>query len=303
MPIPAVAIPGLINAGTQVANAFAQGLSNRAQRKWNEKMYSRQRADALADWQMQNEYNSPLQQMQRLKDAGLNPNLVYGNGAQTPSAQVRQSDMKSWSPQAVQFNSNSVLNSIYDVQVKQAQIDNMKTQRTVMEREARLKEIEAVNKIISGKRSQFDLDLKTELRSTSIDLVKANLRKLNQDIDQSEGRYNWDITLNMDKHDMNAISMDLMRFKRDKENPVALAKLLESINNLRQQRAESNSRILKNSAEINKIQQDTGRIAQAIENAKKDGRLKELIIKIRELGLSDSDPALLKMLGTFLQNL
>jgi len=32
-------------------------------------------------WKMQNEYNSPLQQMSRLKEAGLNPNMIYGTGS------------------------------------------------------------------------------------------------------------------------------------------------------------------------------------------------------------------------------
>lgn len=31
-------------------------------------------------WEMQNKYNTPKQQMQRLKDAGLNPALIYGSG-------------------------------------------------------------------------------------------------------------------------------------------------------------------------------------------------------------------------------
>lgn len=35
----------------------------------------------LEMWHRNNEYNSPQAQMQRLKNAGLNPNLVYGNGA------------------------------------------------------------------------------------------------------------------------------------------------------------------------------------------------------------------------------
>lgn len=30
-------------------------------------------------WEMQNQYNSPSAQMQRYKDAGLNPNLIYGS--------------------------------------------------------------------------------------------------------------------------------------------------------------------------------------------------------------------------------
>lgn len=32
-------------------------------------------------WKKQAEYNSPVKQMERLKLAGLNPNLVYGNGS------------------------------------------------------------------------------------------------------------------------------------------------------------------------------------------------------------------------------
>lgn len=34
----------------------------------------------------QNEYNKPINQMKRLEEAGLNPNLVYGSGADTLSA-------------------------------------------------------------------------------------------------------------------------------------------------------------------------------------------------------------------------
>ena len=32
-------------------------------------------------WKMQNQYNTPKQQMQRLQDAGLNPALIYGSGS------------------------------------------------------------------------------------------------------------------------------------------------------------------------------------------------------------------------------
>lgn len=44
--------------------------------------YANQMFDRQVDfWNMQNEYNSPAQQMSRLEAAGLNPNLVYGNGS------------------------------------------------------------------------------------------------------------------------------------------------------------------------------------------------------------------------------
>lgn len=38
-------------------------------------------AKAMQSWQLANDYNHPIQQMQRLKAAGLNPNLVYGSGS------------------------------------------------------------------------------------------------------------------------------------------------------------------------------------------------------------------------------
>lgn len=42
----------------------------------------------INNWLMdkQNEYNKPINQMKRLSEAGLNPNLVYGGGASTLSA-------------------------------------------------------------------------------------------------------------------------------------------------------------------------------------------------------------------------
>lgn len=43
--------------------------------------YAKQRADALTDVATANKYNSPIQQMQRMKEAGLNPNMMYGGGS------------------------------------------------------------------------------------------------------------------------------------------------------------------------------------------------------------------------------
>lgn len=40
-------------------------------------------AMAMQSWNMMNDYNHPIQQMERLKAAGLNPLLVYGSGSVT----------------------------------------------------------------------------------------------------------------------------------------------------------------------------------------------------------------------------
>ena len=39
---------------------------------------------------LQNQYNTPLAQMQRYKDAGLNPNLIYGQGTPGNQSQIAQ---------------------------------------------------------------------------------------------------------------------------------------------------------------------------------------------------------------------
>lgn len=49
------------------------------QHKYNKEMAAIQNQYNIDMWEMQNEYNSPTAQMSRLRDAGLNPNLAYGN--------------------------------------------------------------------------------------------------------------------------------------------------------------------------------------------------------------------------------
>ena len=54
---------------------------------------NRNRRWALQDRDYENAYNHPKQQMQRLREAGLNPNLVYGLGAaQNQSATPSQTE-------------------------------------------------------------------------------------------------------------------------------------------------------------------------------------------------------------------
>lgn len=58
-----------------------EAAQNKLQRQWSEKMYEKQRDDARYDAARERAYNSPLAQRQRLQAAGLNPDLMYGNGA------------------------------------------------------------------------------------------------------------------------------------------------------------------------------------------------------------------------------
>lgn len=81
-------------------------------------------------WKMQQEYNTPANQMKRYREAGLNPNLIYGNGTASAGNATSAPEM-----QAHQSGFNKMLNLIQMVKgmlevkgEKQAQdLDKVKT--------------------------------------------------------------------------------------------------------------------------------------------------------------------------------
>lgn len=107
-----------------IGNIIGAGKQNRAQKKaqmrefeYNTKM-----------WNMANEYNSPEQQMARLKDAGLNPNLVYGNGSVVGNTSTQTPKYQAPNLQRLpleQLNPLSILSQFQDLKIKSAQADNV----------------------------------------------------------------------------------------------------------------------------------------------------------------------------------
>lgn len=137
----------LIAAGASIAsqaiNAGTQSATNQSQLSYSREMYDKQRADALADWNMQNLYNSPKEQMTRFKEAGLNPNLIYGQMSNSPV--VRTSSPQSYNPTPPQVDlgstANMALGAYYDTQLKTAQIDLVRAQADATMKEALIKAV------------------------------------------------------------------------------------------------------------------------------------------------------------------
>lgn len=86
----------LIGAGiSAIGSFFTNRANNKAANKLFDKQasFAREESQKERDWQeamynKNNAYNSPAAQMQRLKDAGLNPDLVYGDGSLTSPSQA-----------------------------------------------------------------------------------------------------------------------------------------------------------------------------------------------------------------------
>jgi hypothetical protein len=121
--MPAWLIPAIQAAASLGGNLFnisQTKKTNQQQTDVNAQLYEKQRADALTDWNRQNAYNSPSQQMQRFKEAGLNPNLIYGQMTNAPV--VRSTEAKAPDYVAPRLDTSQVgniLGSYYDIKSKE----------------------------------------------------------------------------------------------------------------------------------------------------------------------------------------
>lgn len=246
---------------------YAAGKMNKKTRQWNEKMYGVQRADALADWNMMNTYNSPEAQMQRFKAAGLNPNLIYGQ--QNEGATVRSTDVKSWNPETPNYEgfgraASAGIAAYQDITLQQEQIKNMVAQRENMAADNAIKLITAANLATQGQTMQFDLGQRQALADTSIAQAKETLKST---------QIGNQVTLNQDER--NAAS-----------NASSLKVAAEQILNMRMQRAQS-------SAEIDRIK------AQA-ENLRGSSELQRLDAELKRQGVQPGDNIIFRILARML---
>lgn len=185
------ATASLIVGGTQAVSAAGTNVANAL-------MYKRQRADNRQDattayqrsidmWNMNNAYNDPSAQMERLKQAGLNPNLVYGGGATTTASAPSAPQASSATPQRFQgVDALPVISAYMDVKMKQAQADlieeqkNNLIQRTANERtDGLLKTLDLDYFGTRNKRSVFELSNLEKYQSTAMELANERQRLQN----------------------------------------------------------------------------------------------------------------------------
>lgn len=122
---------------TTAANTWSTSRYNKKTRDFNEKWAYINREWAENDWNKQNEYNHPSAQMARLREAGLNPNLVYGNGATTTASPVRGTSSPDWKPIPQDYSGLANTGLAYlDTQTKKANLDNLRSQNTVIQEQA-----------------------------------------------------------------------------------------------------------------------------------------------------------------------
>lgn len=142
----------------------------------NDKAWSRN----VEMWNLQNAYNTPSAQMSRLRQAGLNPNLVYGSGVtgnnagSTPQYQPAKIQRATMEPyRGWNLGLSDGVSTYMALRQNKAQIDNMEIQNKLLKEQVRTEGIRQGNIAMSTARSGFDLDLARELRNVSVDRAIA----------------------------------------------------------------------------------------------------------------------------------
>lgn len=184
MPLPLVP---LIGAGASilgnVLNNNAVSSANQQNQQFQERMYGLQRAASLSDWHMQNQYNSPQAQMQRYKDAGLNPNLIYGQS--NTAAPVRSTESPRMQFQPKQYDLASIIPMMYDLIKTQAQTNNLEAQSKLAAQATAVKAAQEAGQLVLNRRNevgvnadQLKLDIARNLAPVTLEMERGKLHNL-----------------------------------------------------------------------------------------------------------------------------
>ncbi len=260
-------ISAISSAATGIGSFIGNIVQNRKQRQWNEKMYNKERADNLEYWNMQNAYNAPTAQMQRLKEAGLNPNLVYGNGTVANNASAP--DNAKHQPlerKPVNLDLHSPIAAYQNFKSQTAQTELTQKNIEIAEQDKLLKSLTGANMVIKNLSDKFDYDLKSELKETTVNMAEENLRKVNIE---------------------NQIALN-----RDEREAITQATNLQ----------EAAQRIISSRIQNAQTEQQTRNLKEQLESIQKDNTLKDLEIELAKKGIYKGDPAWMRVLLQYIQN-
>lgn len=193
----------------------------RIQNNFNKRQATTSWNRAVDMWNRQNVYNSPKEQMNRLLQANLNPNLMYGQGSVGNASSSPSPD----TPRGVELpNSyrydNGVgglfssiadsINSYVSMQRQIAEIDQLKANKNLTDTTANLRKLDAISREKNNAKSDVELKYLDEI-------YQAQLRQMdNRSI--------------LDR--ANAEFVDQRRLQFAAERPLRLQMLEQSLNRL-----------------------------------------------------------------------
>lgn len=161
-----ITIGAILAGGTKLIGSGLGALSTNKQNK-------KSREFQLEQWHRQNAYNHPQQQMQRLKEAKLNPNLIYGSSANTGNAQaVGTPKFESINTEGIKDSGAATVNAYYDTALKTAQANNLEADNNVKIQQAAKIAVDTQQSGAQTAKTKAETDI---IKQYSADAQKASI--------------------------------------------------------------------------------------------------------------------------------
>jgi hypothetical protein len=157
----------LISGGAALAGGAINYFANRENNQSNREMQEMANQHNIDLWRMQTEYNTPANQLTRLRQAGLNPNLLYGNPTNTagspPEIKASRNERYALDPMAMA-----------NVMLMSKQIQNLDADNEVKQAEARSINASAISQEQENEKFEEKFQLFKNKEQVSIDLMKSS---------------------------------------------------------------------------------------------------------------------------------
>lgn len=167
-------------AVSAVTGGIGDMLSIPLQAYYNKKAASQQNEYNMSAWQANNDYNSPVNSLARLREAGLNPNLYYGGSGASVAGRSGSPAPQTGpqAPQVVQAVSEAVKASL---QKRQVEATELKLGQDVLESKSRallnLEKLRHMTGTYDLQRSHLEKQIELETRNIGL-LTLAQKAKL-----------------------------------------------------------------------------------------------------------------------------
>lgn len=272
---------GIAAAGSATASAINNRGGKRSQRrayKYNQQLqeqqyqYQKEAAETswsrqLEAWNMENEYNSPKAQMQRYQDAGLNPNLIYGQSNTAGSIGNYQMDTPdapyvdvgsayssgSHTGDAIAAAASSVANGLASYQqAKKQDLENQIAFELLKQNEQKTAQMSYQTSILSKELADYDNKIQHENWRRGNEIHRQLQADEKHGFDSAMSQTNLDrLKFQLQTmQDESQIKLDLLREQlKSAKNSNSHFKVQRDIDNLRRQTMAFQLNLLKENAE------------------------------------------------------
>lgn len=172
-------LPAAIGAlGAVAASAIGGILSHKSgesNKAFQERMYDKQYQDSVKFWQLQQDYNTPQMQLSRLRDAGINPMLYYGQSGAMSGNIAQQApevpSMPQGSQQSYHFE-NPFAGIVQALRLRQ-ELAESRSREYKNYKEAEGVESEMALRGLQGEQIKIDTQFQKDSYQTRMDLLKS----------------------------------------------------------------------------------------------------------------------------------